>query len=83
MYMLTDDSEGISLAIIARKFSTAVARNKAKRRIREAIRQELVPHGLGGGLHVVVRIERVVPSYENLRNLLGALRKRDVWTQKN
>lgn len=81
--MSSNNVAGVTLAILAKRFSTAVSRNKAKRRIREAVRRELLSHISDDiGLHIVARVETIAPSYDAIRACVSTVRKRKLWIPK-
>lgn len=65
----------------SRKVGNAVARNRARRRLREAARAVMAPHGAAGHDYVLVaRAETVIRDYAALKDdLAAALRRLKAW----
>lgn len=61
---------------VTRKIGTAVVRNRAKRRIREVIRQEMPFSGVGGDFVVVVRKGMTEATFHEIREELLYLVKK-------
>ncbi len=84
VYALGSEHRAVEIAVLARGYPNAVARNKIRRRIREVLRKEFAHNffSSSNGVQIVFSIRGTNLSHGEIQVIFGKLLKSMPWKQK-